>query len=312
MLGAAQQASGESNQAIETFTRVAGLLPESPTPLLRLAGAQASAKDYDGALVSLRKVVALQPEMVNAWLALTSVYVGANRTNDGLATARKLQREYPNRAVGYAIEGQLLLSQKKPAEAAVALREGLNREPIPFLAVLTYGALYGAGKRDQAAAVALAWHKDHPKDIQLYTLQGQQSLVAKDYKAAVQSYRAILELEPDNVAALNNLAWSLNEMNDPNALEYAERAAVLAPSAPTVIDTKGWILAQRGDVKKGLVLLREANRLAPDDPEIRLHLAKVLLKSGDKAAAKTELEVLAVRGNASRARSEAQQMLKEF
>ena len=55
-----------------------------------------------------------------------------------------------------------------------------------------------------------------------------------------------------------------------------------------------------------------ASGLSPQDADIRLHFAKALLKSGDKAGAKTELEAVAVLTQASPARAEAQQMLKEL
>ena len=112
--------------------------------------------------------------------------------------------------------------------------------------------------------MAQRWYKEHPKDTQLHAFQAQQAIVAKDYKVAVQQYRAVLAVEPDNATALNNLAWALNELGDPKALEVADRASVLAPNVPTVMDTRGWILVQRGDAKKGLDLLREASGLAPD------------------------------------------------
>ena len=310
VLGAAQQAAGESNQALETFARAAKMLPQNPTPLIRLAGVQASLKDYDGAIASLHKAIALQPDLTSAWLGLASIYVTSERTDDGLKAARKLQKDLPKRAVGFALEGQMLASKKKPAEAAVAFREGLAREPIPLLSVLSYATLQSAGKPDQAAAMAQRWQKEHPKDTQLHLFQAQQSLIAKDYRGAVEHYRVILALDPDNVTILNNLAWSLNELGDPKALEYAQRASVLGPYTPTVVDTHGWILVQRGDTKQGIDMLRRAINLAPQDQDIRLHLAKALLKSGDKAAAKSELETLVVQTDASPARSEAQQMLK--
>jgi putative PEP-CTERM system TPR-repeat lipoprotein len=309
ILGAAQQGAGENNQALETFTRVTKLLPQNPSPLVRLAGVQTILKDYDGAIGSLHKAIALQPDLASAWLALANVYSIAGRNSDGIADARKYQKDYPKRAVGFVLEGQILVGQKKPAEAAVTFREGLAREPLPLLSVLNYQALQSAGKPDQAIAFEQRWQKDHPKDVQLRSFLGQQAVMAKDYPVAVQQYRSVVEVEPDNVTVLNNLAWSLNELGDPKALEYAERASALAPNMPTVLDTYGWILVQRGDAKRGLDMLREATRLAPQDTEIRLHLAKALLKTGDKAAAKSELEALAVQGSATRARTEAQQML---
>jgi thioredoxin-like negative regulator of GroEL len=78
------------------------------------------------------------------------------------------------------------------------------------------------------------------------------------------------------------------------------------------MDTQGWVLVRQGDSARGLALLRQASGLAPQDPDIRVHLAKALLKSGDKAGAKTELEAVAVQTRPSAARAEAQQMLKEL
>ena len=78
----------------------------------------------------------------------------SDRVDDGIAEARKLQKDVPDRAVGYALEGELLRGQKKLAEAAAAYRDGLTREPVPFLACRLYAALQTAGKPDQAAAMA--------------------------------------------------------------------------------------------------------------------------------------------------------------
>ena len=57
---------------------------------------------------------------------------------------------------------------------------------------------------------------------------------------------------------------------------------------------------------------KTAASIAPGQNDIRLHLAKALLKTGDKAGAKNELEVLAKLDKASEARDEAQKLLKEL
>jgi len=311
-LGVAQQAAGESNQALDTLTQAAKLQPQNPAPLLGLAAIEVALKDYNGAIASLHKAIALQPDQAAAWLALSGVYASSGRVEAGIADARKLQKEYPSRAVGFALEGELLFAQKKWGEAATAFRDGLAREPISLLSVRLYMALQAAGKQDQASVMAQRWQKEHPTDIALHNLQGQQSVIAKDYRAAAQHFLAVVNVEPDNVVALNNLAWALNEIGDPKALEYAEHASALTPFAPSVLDTHGWILVQRGDTAPGLALLRNALSLAPQNTDIELHVAKALLKSGDKAAAKEELAKLAVQSAPSPARTEAQQLLKDL
>ena len=76
------------------------------------------------------------------------------------------------------------------------------------------------------------------------------------------------------------------------------------------MDTFGWALVQKGDTAKGQELLRAASNLAPANDEIRLHLAAALIKSGDKAAARLELESLIKREKATPIRDEASKMLQ--
>jgi cellulose synthase operon protein C len=108
---------------------------------------------------------------------------------------------------------------------------------------------------------------------------------------------------------LNNLAWALAETGDPKAREYAASAYRQAPFNPNVIDTLGWAEVQIGDAQKGVELLQAASNLAPGNASIRLHLAKGLIKTGDKAGAKKALEPLSKLGEASPARVEADKLL---
>src|SRR6266446_5088804 len=62
---------------------------------------------------------------------------------------------------------------------------------------------------------------------------------------------------------------------------------------PAILDTLGMLLVKNGDTTQGLAKLQKAAQLAPNQADIRLHLAKTLIKAGDKAAARKELEVLA-------------------
>ena len=54
---------------------------------------------------------------------------------------------------------------------------------------------------------------------------------------------------------------------------------------------------------QGLEKLQKAAQLAPNQADIRLHLAKTLIKAGDKAAARKELEVLAQASNQAAGKS---------
>ena len=308
-LGAAQLGAGDSNQALETFRRVVQLQPGEVAPLLRLADAQVVAKDYTGAIETLRKMLVIQPDQPQGWVAIAKVYVVSGHPEDAIAESRKMQKEHPDRALGFALEGEVLGTQKKWTEAAAAFQEALIHQPLPVLAIARYNALQNAGKATEATAIAENWIKDNPKDATFRSFLGEQSLAKRDYRTAAVYYQAALANEPDNPILLNNVAYLLTELNDPKAAEIAERAYVQAPFNPDVIDTFGWALVQTSDVKRGTELLRAATSLAPTNPEIRLHFAKALLKSGDKSSAKRELQTLAKLDPSSPIRAEAEKLL---
>jgi Tfp pilus assembly protein PilF len=122
---------------------------------------------------------------------------------------------------------------------------------------------------------------------------GDRDMAARRHESAEARYRSALQRNPDNPLLLNNLAWVSNELKRPMALEYAERAHELAPDNPAIMDTLGAILAQAGQVERGLELLGRAAAAAPEAQQIRLNFAKALLKNDRKAAARKELEQLA-------------------
>lgn len=309
MLANAQLANGDANQAVETLKQMAVLQPNNPLVLVRLAQVQTSIKDYPSALANERKALAIQPGLSVAWVAIAKTYLASGKPDAALAEARKLQKEHGDKSLGYAIEGELLFAEKKPAEAAAAFRKALAREPIPQLAVRTYTVLQAAGMKTEAQALATQWNKDHPKDTALLLVAAEQDQARKDYGAALDGYNRVLAVDENNVSALNNMAWIFTEQSDPKAVEYAQRAHRLAPFNPNVLDTLGWALTRTGDPKRGTQLLQMALAGAPGSPEIRLHLGKAQLDSGNKPAARQTLTELSKLDKDSPVRVEAEKLL---
>ena len=307
-LAVAQRASGDADAALATYRKAVQSQPDNAALLQRLAQVQAGTKDYAGAVESLRKALALKPDMVQAWGELAKVHMLSGHADAAVAEAKKLQKDRPDKAVGFALEGEVLLAQKKWAEAAAAFRQALSRDPAPFLAVRTYLVLQAAGKTADATAFGDKWIKDHPKDPMFLQMLAEQSQQRKDNPAAIAGYKRVLAVDSDNLIALNNLAWLLATNKDPAALGYAEQAHRLAPFNPNVLDTLGYALARNGDPKRAVEFLRMASSLSPAQDDIRLHLAEALAASGDKAGARKELAELTKPEKAPAVRSEAEKL----
>jgi len=115
----------------------------------------------------------------------------------------------------------------------------------------------------------------------------------QEHDNAVERYRQILSHDPDNVVALNNLAYALavHKGTPAEALPLAERAHRLSSGRNSLIaDTLGWIHHLLGDNATAAPLIEQALRGNSRHVEILIHAATVHAAMGDRARARLELE----------------------
>src|SRR5512141_1722494 len=86
--------------------------------------------------------------------------------------------------------------------------------------------------------------------------------------------KALLVVNPDHAEALNFLGYSFAEQGV--RLEDAERlvrrALELKPRSGHILDSLGWVLFRRGDVRRAVEVLEEADSLEGPDATILEHL----------------------------------------
>ena len=311
-LGVVQLAAGEVSHAVTTFSSLVAAYPESPAPLVRLARAQVVAKDYEAAIGSLRRALSLRPDQVELQGSIAAIQVAAGNPGEAMKEARALQAARPKDPAGFVLEGELLVNQKKYNEAVNAYSEAMKRGSSPAIAIRLHTFLQRAGKQGEATKLASGWIRDHPKDVVMRLYLADRELKRRDFAEAAKGYKEILSIQPENTHALNNLAWTLGELKDPDALGYAEKAYRLAPANAAIADTFGWMLVERGDAKRGVEILAKAAAAAPDALVIRMHYAKALLKDGDKANARKELQAVSSASGESPLKAEAAELLKQL
>ena len=311
-LGVSQQAAGDLNQAIATFQKVVAAAPQATQPLVRLAGAYTAAQDYPSAAQRLRKVLSLQPGLVDLHREIALLLVRAGRPDEALQEARTVQRQRPKEAIGFVIEGEVFAAERKWAAASAAYRRAFRLSTSPGVLTRLHATLDAEGRAQEAEQIASKWVRDNPQDVAVRTYLAERDLRVKDYRSAVLQYRAVLEKTANDPIVLNNLAWAAGQLDDPQALSYAERANRLAPGSPAILDTLGWLLVQQGDTVRGLEYLQRASDLAQGSQEIRLHLAKALVKAGQLDSARKALDALQRTPEPSPQREEAAAMLKSL
>lgn len=155
------------------------------------------------------------------------------------------RRHYPQAAAQiYILESEVLVQQEQYQAADLLLSEGIAR---------------------------------YPSDTNLlYT----RSLVAErhgDIGRAEADLRKIIAIDPSNTSALNALGYILSNHSDryEEAQGLIEKALLLSPEDPTILDSMGWVHYRKGDLPQALDYLQQAYERYPD-AEIAAHLGEVL------------------------------------
>ncbi|KFI05124.1 XrtA/PEP-CTERM system TPR-repeat protein PrsT [Massilia sp. BSC265] len=311
LLGQAQLANNDASGALDSYSRLTNVLPKSAMAQYRMAAAYMALKNETEAANHLKRAVALDPDFLPAHLAQIDLATRGNRPELVLANARALQAREAHRAIGYVIEADLLSAQGKATQALPLYEKAFAEKQDAKILINIHRAMLQSGKEAQADSRIANWMKTHPDDVAMALYVAERSLAKGQYKQAASQFEAATRVAPGNAIALNNLAWTYQQLKDPRALETAEAAYRISGDNPAVLDTLGMILAERGDLKRGLPMLQKAVSLAPHSGDLRLHLAEVLAKSGDKAAARKELETIVAKSNgpgAARAKTLLEQL----
>lgn len=310
LLGSTELSIGKTDEAVATYKKLKELVPRSPLANFRLGTALALGKDADAAASSFARALELKPDYVEAADALAGVYIRAGKYAEALKVANNFQQRFPKASEGLLLEGDADMAQKQFEKASAAYGKAQAVDKTTVGAIKLHGAMTLSGKAKQADEEMLQWLRAHPKDVVARSYMGDVFVRQGNAKGAEEQYQAVLQVQPDNPGALNNLAVLYQKTNDPRAEEMARHAYKLAPENPQIMDTLGWILAGKGDVKEGLDLLQKAATLAPGAPDIHYHYAAALAKSGDKAKAKDELTKLVSSGKNFPQLQDAQALLK--
>ena len=202
------------------------------------------------------------------------------------------------------------MEQKKWDEAAAALRASMERNPSSEAAVKLHGVLLVAGNRAEADKLEATWLTRWPGDAIFLFHLGDIAMSRQEWAIAEQHYRKVIDLQPRYALAHNNVAWLLIEQKKPGALPFAQKGNELLPNTPRVMDTLAAALSADGQVAKALELQKMALAMDPSSPLLSLGLARIAIKAGDKALAKTELEKLAYLGDKFPAQAEVNQLLR--
>jgi putative PEP-CTERM system TPR-repeat lipoprotein len=281
----ARKDAAAARATLSTATRAAQF---DSAAQVQVALLQLAAGNPDGAAYSLEKALSGKPDYLPAQALMAEVELKQGEAGRAEKRARELLSKHSGKAIGHSLLGDIAAARGQSAEALEAYRRAHQVEPSTDTLLRLFRAL---AVKDTQAAIQLAgqWLKSHPKDVAVMRALGDGQARSGNYAAARKAYEALLKLSSGDPVVYNNLANVLHRLKDPGAVAMAEQAVARSPGNPVAIDTLGWILLQQGRTDEALLLLRDARLRAPENPEIRYHLALALEKSGRRKEAREEL-----------------------
>ncbi|MFO6424146.1 XrtA/PEP-CTERM system TPR-repeat protein PrsT [Motilimonas sp. KMU-193] len=207
-------------------------------------------RDVELSLARADGLTPLQKSELNAYLALTRGEL--SRANS-------------------AIQSQLAAGTWQPALIDLAYIYAIG-QPVKAEKLITNGSGNFADQPDLLEAHAqLAWQRG-------------------DTTKAQQNWQRLLQLYPQHIVALNNLAWSYNQLGQVNmALPLIQQAYQLAPQNHQVIDTYATVLMAQSDYQQAIKMLEQISPSQREDV-IWLHLAQGYLGLEDYQQAQVILQ----------------------
>lgn len=220
LVASLQSRSGQTEAALDSWTKLASLQPESPDILLQLAAARDAVHDRDGAREALRKAVALyikayeaQPSPVTAQ-ALYSALIQGGETAAAAIHMKKWLASHAGDHASRLYYASSLLAMKDYPASTTQFEQVLKQVPGHAVALNNLAWLY----QQQRDPRALAY--------------------------AEQAYK----LAPDNPAMSDTLAWLLVEQGRlDRALPLLKQAVAKAPTSTELRFHYGVALSKSGD-----------------------------------------------------------------
>jgi tetratricopeptide (TPR) repeat protein len=280
-------------EARRVLERLVAAAPGHAEAWKRLGVCHAAEKQWDKALTAFSKAMEAAPRDIAAVALSADVLTAQGHLPMALDLIEKHMLEMGDSAPARELLGRLYVRDGKPRLAREHLARAIEINPGAVEAYLLLAALREGPESSEEALAdierAVSREPNYPKS---WMMKGALHDARGERDKANESYRKVLELTPDFIPALNNLAWNLAESGgDINeALKFAERAVELSPKSATLNDTLGWIYVKKGAFLKAVAHLETAAGPLGKDPRVQYHLARAYAGAGYEDKARKALE----------------------
>jgi tetratricopeptide (TPR) repeat protein len=240
--------------AEENMKRLLGLGYRDPNGVRYLLGQIAEEQKQWPRAIQWYKQIDEGDQVMPARMRIAQVMAKQGKLDEARSYLKSVEAEGPGEQVQLIVaEAQLLREANRNRDAFEMLDQALKKDP------------------------------DQPELLYDFALTAEK---LERFDLLETNLRKLIQVRPDHAHAYNALGYSFAERNLrlPEAQKLIEQALQLAPEDNFIIDSLGWVLYRRGDLKAAARELRRAYGGRPD-AEIGAHLGEVLWVMGERAEA---------------------------
>jgi tetratricopeptide (TPR) repeat protein len=286
---------GNRSEAKDSFERAIGLDPALPAAHAALGDLFLAERSLPAARYHYDKSLALDANQKGVWINLSQVQIWEGAFELALESAARALAIDPgstearfNRAVALRALGQ-------PGPAESEYREILRRAPGFVPATINWANLLRSQHRLAEAAEVYqqsATHQFFSADLRL--AWGSLLHELGDWNGAIEQYRHVLAIEPNQQAAIENLAGALRRVGRwDEGLALLQQATTHRPEEQGSWIQLGHAYLEREDDVLGREAMRRASHCRPGDWVGNLRMARIcpLLSESESAIAQYRHEL---------------------
>ena len=284
--------NGNTKQAEAYYARLSKLKPTDPR-LRTIVATSGFNRSSPEAVLSQLQSISNDDSGISADLAIINSHMQARQWAAALKAIEAVQRKQPDKALSYHLKAQVLARSDDLAGARKALGEALAKEPAYMPAVVALAAIDMVEKKPEAAKQRFkALLERDPKNAAALLALAEVAQRTQAPKDEVQRYlKAAVEADPQSVMArLALIDLLVNQGEVRGALAIANAAAVVLPNSIEILDRMARMQGRLGEMDQALSNFGKITTLQPKTVAGHLGQAQVYLATGNLVQAQRSVE----------------------
>ena len=273
---------GEIDKAISLLQQGYDKVMDNRKILVLLSTLEASEKKFDEAEARIINELKQKPDDAGLKLLLAKVYLPAGKIESAEKLLKEVLDANPGAEEPYLLLARIYQNQNNMSAYRKVLEKGWSNVKTGYRIPLKLATLYENEGR---------------------------------YQDAIEIYREMYSLNPNNLVVINNLASLLSDFSTKQ--EDMDLIKALADrleesGKPVFKDTIGWVYYKLGDYRKAVEYLTDVVSKAPDVNIFNYHLGMAYKMNGDAEKARTYLSKSLKDGKRFNGYDDARKALKEL